>query len=109
MRARVRQIWDKLRQRVRGVGDSFSVSNASPVTLTPLANDQGSGLRITHVNNRLVVQGEVLDFSDFEVTVSGNELSVEALNGYTGPVHLTYRFTDGRTSGVAEIVGEFVA
>lgn len=105
---RLAQIWQKVRERTRGVSDRFSAPTAEVVTISPLRNDQGAGLRLTHINNRPVVVDEPIDLTDFTVTVSASaSVVIESVGSYTGPVRFSYRFTDGRTSGVAQIVGTF--
>lgn len=108
MRRWVRQYWHRINQRVRGVADGFVSPTATPAVLNPLANDQGASLRITHINNRPVVIGVPLDFTTHTVTVAlGGVVTITAVGGFTGRVSVAYTFTDGRTSGVAQLVGEF--
>lgn len=108
MKAWAKRLWDTARQRVRGVADDFSSPTATPAELNPLANDQGAALRITHINNIKITYGDPVDLDDYTVTVDvGDLVTVTAVGGYQGPVVFKYTFTDGRTSGVAQIVGEF--
>lgn len=110
MKAWAKHLWNKARQRIRGVADDFASPTATPAVLNPLANDQGAKLRITHIFNRPVTHGVAIDLGDYTVTVAvGDVVTVASVASYVGRVAFTYTFTDGKTSGVAQIVGEFTA
>lgn len=106
----LRHYWKKIQRRLRGVRDSFSVATAATAAFYPLANDQGGQLRITHISSVPIVVDEAIDLGNYTVTVAAdNEITVASVASYVGPVRFTYKFTDGRSMGLGEVVGEFTA
>lgn len=107
---RWKYIANKLARRLRGVRDTGSAATASTVSFYPLANDQGSGLRLTHISSVPIVVDTPIDLGNYTVTVAADgEVTVASVSSYVGPVSFTYKFTDGKQMGLGQFVGEFTA
>jgi len=93
--------------RVRSVPDTVAVVLNTPLTVDVLANDRGSGLKITHVNSRRIVDGGAsIDCGSVTVALIDGELRITPDNAFTGQFAFFYTMNDGRKSRIGQVVGE---
>lgn len=95
------------RGQIRAVDDDLAVTVDTPLVIDVVANDRGSGLYVSHINNIPIVDGgAAVAIVDGQVELASGQLTLTPDAAYTGPIGFKYTVSDGTQSRIGLAVGE---